>query len=195
MSPGKPKGDEPEEADEKAVGPTEEEPKQPVSAPESPAEKKPDWENSYKYLMADFENFRRRVEREREKAVNSATGKLLLRIIDLHDGVERAAASLPADATVIREGLNLLTRNLEALLKDEKIERLARVGETFAIDVHEAVGKVPPTADAPEGTVAVIVQQGYRGPGGILRPARVLVADESAAQGKGPVKEDESATT
>jgi molecular chaperone GrpE len=190
MSPGKSKEEETEVGDEKAAGPVEVEVKPVAPAPAAPEENKSDWENSYKYLMADFENFRRRVERERDKAVNFATGKLLLRIIDLHEGIERVAASLPAEAVTIRDGLHLLMKNLEALLKDEKVEPLAHVGEAFTIDVHEAVGKVPPTKEASEGTVAVIVQQGYRGPGGILRPARVLVADESAPTGKGSAKDD-----
>jgi molecular chaperone GrpE len=193
MSPGKPQQEDNDAGEEAAAKPVTDEVKPP--APEPPEEKKPDWETSYKYLLADFENFRRRVDREREKAVNFATGKVLLRIIDLHDGVERVASSLPTEAVKIREGLQLLLKNLEALLKDEKVEPLAHVGETFTIDVHEAVGKVPPTKEAPEGTVAVIVQQGYRGPGGILRPARILVADSSANAAKKPAKEDETVAT
>lgn len=165
--------------------PEEPEPANPRAAPPEPPTEggaepsREDWEKSYRYLLADFDNYRKRVEKEREAAVRQSQGRLLLRIIDLHEGIERVASALPKEAVSIREGLQMLLKNLDSLLKEESVEPLAQVGNPFQIDLHEAVGKAPAIPEMKEGSVAVIVQQGYRGPAGLLRPAKVLVAAPS----------------
>jgi molecular chaperone GrpE len=146
-------------------------------APKAPTAAAPDeWKTRYQYLMADFENFRRRVAKESETAVAGARGKLLLKVIGLHEGIEGALKTTPSDAGSMKEGLALVLRNFQSFLRDEGVEPVAKVGERFQPELHEAVGQQPPSAATPEGTVAVVVQQGYRGPGGLLRPAKVLVA-------------------
>ncbi len=173
-------------------------PPSPPPAPGAPAPPEaPDWERNYRYLLADFDNFRKRVEREREQAVRNAQGRLLLRIIDLHEGIERVTATLPREATPIREGLSLLIKNLDALLRNEGVEPLAQVGGVFSLETHEAVGSVPAPSGVAEGRIALIVQQGYRGPGGLLRPAKVLLAAAPAGTepaGPDEPKDDTSAT-
>ena len=140
-----------------------------------PAEEE-DWKKRYQYLLAEFENYRRRVQKETESAVGTAKGAILLRVIGLHEGIERALAGLPADAKALREGLSLVLKNMDGLLHDEGVEPVAAEGAPFQLELHEAVGKAPATEKAPEGSIAVVVQQGYRGPTGLLRPAKVLVA-------------------
>ena len=140
-----------------------------------------DWKTRYQYLMADFDNYRRRVQKETEGAVASARGRLLRRVIDLHDGIERALEALPAEARAMKEGHAMVMRNFDALLKDEGAEPVAQEAGRFQPDLHEAIGQVPTRPGLPEGTVGTVVQQGYRGPAGLLRPAKVLVASADAA--------------
>jgi molecular chaperone GrpE len=158
----------------------------PGSRPEPP--EKPDWETRYRYLLADFDNYRKRAQRELGQAVERAKGELLLRTIDLHEGIEKVLETLPSDSGALREGLELILRNFSEFLRSESVEPVARRGEPFHPGFHEAVGQIPATPEAPAGTVAVIVQQGYRGPSGLLRPAKVLVAEAPTAPENPPAE-------
>ncbi len=135
-----------------------------------------DWRSRYQYLLAEFDNYRRRVQRDTDAAVSSARGNVLLKVIGLHEGIEHALEALPSDAKALRDGLSLVLRNMDTLLRDEGVEPVASEGARFQPDLHEAVGQAPSGPRAPEGTVATVVQQGYRGRSGLLRPAKVLVA-------------------
>jgi len=137
-----------------------------------------DWATRFKYLYADFENFRRRAERERESLTRQSRGAMLrelLPIIEAFHGAARAAAELPGDHP-LRRGIELLDREWSTFLKHEGVEPIARVGGTFRPEEAVAVGDSSPSTEAPDGAIAEIVQQGYRFFGGILRPAKVIVA-------------------
>jgi molecular chaperone GrpE len=153
------------------------------SAPAPPATEKEtpepiDWETRYKYLLADFDNFRRRTERDRTAFRVEAEAGLLRRLLPLIEGFENAEASAKAlpPADPLRRGLELLGRELHAFLRSMGFVPVARVGQPFRPDEHEAVGETTASKDAGDGEVAEIVQQGYRFQGGLLRPAKVLVA-------------------
>jgi molecular chaperone GrpE len=148
------------------------------AAPEGPTE---DWATRYKYLLADFENFRRRTDRERESITRQARGGMLrelLPILEAFRSARVAAGHLPADDP-LRHGLELLDREWNTFLKHEGVAPIATVGELFRPDEEEAVGEAPAHEGAPRGTVAEVVQQGYRFFGGVLRPAKVIVAKDA----------------
>lgn len=155
-----------------------------------------DWETRFKYLLADFDNFRRRTERDRAGARIEAEGALLRRLIPLVEGFRQAEAagrSLPA-SDPLRRGLELLGHELETTLRSVGFAATAEVGEPFRPEEHEAVGEVPAPKGVPEGAIAEIVQQGYRFQGGLLRPAKVLVARASMGEGsvEHPTPEDKA---
>jgi molecular chaperone GrpE len=153
----------------------------PPAAPPAPAsEPKEDWETRYKYLFADFENFRRRTSKERETLTRQARAAMLRELLPLLEAFRAAAgasAHLPA-SDPLRRGLELLDREWATFLKREGVEPVAEVGRPFRADEAEAVGEAPAGTDAPDGTVREVVQQGYRFFGGLLRPAKVVVARE-----------------
>jgi molecular chaperone GrpE len=160
--------------------PREEPPKGAVAAPEAPAAAPvaEDWATRYKYLLADFENYRRRSERERETITRqSRAGMLreLLPIVEAFRTARNALNHLPASDPV-RRGLEILDREWMTFLKHEGVEPVATVGHPFRADEAEAVGDTSADEQHPDGTVAEIVQQGYRFFGGLLRPAKVVVA-------------------
>jgi molecular chaperone GrpE len=148
----------------------------PPEPSEAPSPETEDWKTRYHYLLAEFDNYRKRTQRELRAAAVAARAELLLRVIALHDGIERARDHLPPEAADLRQGLERVLENFRSLLDEEQLRPVGRVGEPFRPEEHEAVGSVPPTAQAPAGTVAAVVQEGYRGPNGLLRPAKVLVA-------------------
>ncbi len=146
------------------------------SAP--PPEPKEDWETRFKYLLADFENFRRRSAKEKEAATQQARGALLRELLPLVDAFQAASAAVErmAPADPVRKGLELLDREWGTFLRHEGVEPTVSVGQPFHAGEAEAVGEGPTTDGAPDGTVREVVQQGYRFFGGLLRPAKVIVA-------------------
>lgn len=145
---------------------------------EAVAEPAEDWGTRYKYLLADFDNFRRRVERDRESISRQARAGLvreLLPIIEAFRVARDSLAHLPVSDPV-RKGLDLLDREWATFLKREGVEPVATVGRPFRAEEAEAVGEAPPDPAHPDGAVVEVVQQGYRFFGGLLRPAKVIVA-------------------
>jgi molecular chaperone GrpE len=143
--------------------------------PVPPAE---DWATRYKYLLADFENYRRRSDRERETITRQSRAAMLrelLPILEAFRTAREALNHLPASDPV-RKGLELLDREWMTFLKHEGVGPVVSVGHTFRADEAEAVGDMPADDQHPDGTVAEVVQQGYRFYGGLLRPAKVIVA-------------------
>ena len=157
-------------------------PNPPPSQAEAPSEEPlppvDDWSVRYKYLLAEFDNFRKRVEREREFVRREARGRVLRELIPLYESFDRAleAAAHLGASNPLRRGLDLIQKEWKAFLLNHGIEPVARIGEAFHADEEEAVGERVADAHHPDGTVAEVVQQGYRSAEGLLRPAKVLVA-------------------
>ena len=162
----------------------------PPEAPPSPATE--DWETRFKYLLADFENFRKRISREQDRTRERARGELLRALLPLHEALEKARESVrrAPESDPVRRGLELLGKEWRSFLSGEGVEPVARLGEPFRAEEHEAVAEAPVSKEHPEGTVVEVVQQGYSYSGGILRPAKVVVARRHAdAAASGPVAE------
>jgi len=155
----------------------------PSAAAVAPPETKEDWETRFKYLFADFENFRRRTAKERELATQQARGALLRELLPLLEAFRAATGSVarlsPTDP--LRRGFELLDREWTTFLRHEGVEPVAEVGRPFHAGEAEAVGEAAASDAALDGMVHEVVQQGYRFFGGLLRPAKVIVA-----RGKGP---------
>lgn len=171
-------------AGEEKEGALEEAPKPKTSAePEPPAAPPPpppaeDWANRFKYLLAEFENFRRRTDREREGLRQAFRADIIRTLLPIHEGFQRARQAtdrLPASDPV-RRGIELLNQDWETFLRHERVTPVAAPGAAFHADDHEAVGEAPASKEHPDGTVVEVVQQGYRSSAGLLRPAKVIVA-------------------
>jgi len=154
----------------------------PSPAAVAPPEPKEDWETRFKYLLADFENFRRRTAKEREGATQQARAALLRELLPLIEAFRAATGSAGhlSATDPLRRGLELLDREWTTFLRHEGVEPVAEVGQPFRASEAEAVGEAPASDGAPEGTVREVVQQGYRFYGGLVRPAKVIVAREAA---------------
>ena len=171
----------PEESKTTPTPPAKEAPATPPPPPAPPktAETPPEpWEVRFKYLLADFENYRKRSEREREGFRAQVKAQLLRELLPILEAFEHARGAVeklpPSDP--LRKGLDLLGREWESFLRDEGLERVARPGGRFNPETHDAVAESVASEAAPEGSVAEVVQQGFRFPGGLLRPAKVVVA-------------------
>jgi molecular chaperone GrpE len=129
---------------------------------------------------ADFENYRRRAQKDMTAAETRGVAKLARELFGALDNLDRAlAATDGADAQTI-DGFRLVRDELLAGLARVGIEQYSPQGETFDPNEHEAMAQAP---GGEPGTVLEVYQPGFRHEGSVLRPARVVVAGGGEAQG------------
>ena len=127
-------------------------------------------------LAAEFDNYRKRVSRERVEQHDRAQASLVMRLLDVLDDMDRLSAEGgAASADSIREAIDLVDRKLRKELETAGVERIDPVGEPFDPSLHEAVSVVPPPRPDLDHTVSATFQTGYRFKGSLVRPARVQV--------------------
>ncbi len=125
---------------------------------------------------SDLENYRRRVERDRDQAVRLAKRELLLALVELADGFDRALVHIDDSPGSVAIGLHGMLRRLSSLLEAEGVRSFESVGERFDPNRHEAVATVRDSASA-RGTVVDEAARGYFWNDTLLRAARVRVAE------------------
>jgi molecular chaperone GrpE len=127
-------------------------------------------------LAAEFDNFRKRVARERLELTDRAQAALVMRLTDILDDVDRVAASDPATpAPNLLEAVLLVDKKLRKELEAAGLERVDPAGQPFDPALHEAVSVLPPPTPEHDHVVAATFQVGYRFKGSLVRPARVQV--------------------
>ena len=127
---------------------------------------------------AEFENFRRRIERERSDAYQRARVEVLVEFLPVVDNFERALSSLEnsgGDAEALRHGVELIHKQFKDALTKFGLEPVQAIGQTFDPHLHEAV-TIEPTDKHKENTVIEEFQRGYKIGDKLLRPAKVKVA-------------------
>jgi len=129
----------------------------------------------YLRALADFDNYRKRVERERSTADRSGKREVLRSLLDVLDNFDRAFSHIGNAPSSVSQGVQLLRRQILALLEAQGVLPLKSLGETFNPELHEAIGTVE-SEEVEPGAVADEVQRGYCWGDEVLRPARVRVA-------------------
>ena len=124
--------------------------------------------------QADYENLKRRTERERGDLVQVVKAGLMGQLLPLVDDLELALQADPdPDPTAWLEGLRLIQGKVVSALEAIGLQPIAAIGQPFDPRFHEGVGQVP----GQDGVVVTQVQKGYLLNGHVLRPARVLVGN------------------
>ena len=129
----------------------------------------------YLRALADHDNYRRRVERERASAARSGKREVILSLLEVIDGFDRALQHISDAPASVVEGVEALQRKLLGVLQAQGVTPLQSVGETFNPELHDAIGTVQ-SEELEPNTVAEELQRGYRWGDDLLRPARVRVA-------------------
>ncbi|HEX9724535.1 MAG TPA: nucleotide exchange factor GrpE [Vicinamibacteria bacterium] len=146
--------------------------------------------------QADFDNYRKRIEREQKEFVAYAASELVLEILPVLDNLERALESSPTGSPdQIRQGVEIIYRQLNDTLKKAGLREVDALGEDFDPHVHEAVARVD-SPDHREGEVLEVLQKGYFLKDRLLRPAMVRVGHnpalaESDEESESPGESDE----
>ena len=136
---------------------------------------------------ADFQNYKKRVDQERDENRRFAGVSLIINLLPIVDDFERAFGSLDpriADLTWL-DGMRLIYRKLVALLESAGVQPIKVEGESFDPHLHEAVAEV----EGPEGKIVGEVQRGYKLHDRVLRPAMVVVGKGSATGSESGVSE------
>jgi molecular chaperone GrpE len=125
-------------------------------------------------LQAEFENARKRAERERIADRDYATGKVVEQFLPVVDNFELAFKA-SASAEQLRSGVELIVKQMDEILRQLQVTPIPAVGEPFDPRLHEALGSVE-CDDVPDQHVAEEVRRGYKLRERLLRPALVRVA-------------------
>ena len=132
---------------------------------------------------ADFENTRRRLERDAQKTAQYATENLLKELLAVADSVElglKAALKPDAEVAALTEGMELTQRQVTSFLEKQGVTVLDPAGAAFNPDEHQAMSMIE-SADVAPNHVLAVMQKGYRLHDRLLRPAMVIVAKAPTA--------------
>lgn len=133
--------------------------------------------DKYLRLAAEYDNFRRRMIRERSEAATRGQAELVRQMTDALDDLARFAHLDPAatDAVTVVEGVDMVERKLHKALGAAGLEILNPINEQFDPALHEAIATEPAESAELDHTVSRVSQPGYVFNGQLLRPARVIV--------------------
>lgn len=129
-----------------------------------------------KYLQADFENYRKRVDKEMKDVAESAISGLVFRLLSVLDELELAIANAEAngESGVLLDGIRMVYKNLSSTLEKEGLRRIESLGKPFNPDLHEAVEKVQGKGN--KGDVVIEeIRKGFLFGNQVIRPCMVKV--------------------
>jgi molecular chaperone GrpE len=135
--------------------------------------------NKMKYLMADFDNYRKQMEKQLASKAESIKAELLLKFLNIRDDYLRALSvarqSKSEQGGVVIEGLEGILKNIDSLLASEGVREIEAVGTPFDPNVHDAIA-YSTHDDLAENTVTAEIRKGYMLNGRVLRPSLVEIS-------------------
>jgi molecular chaperone GrpE len=133
--------------------------------------------NKLKYMMAEFDNYRKQMEKQIDSKIESGKAELLLRFLSLRDDYLRAlemAKQSKSEAVVI-EGLEGILKNFDSLLKSEGVMEIETIGTPFDPNVHDVIG-FSHEEEIEENIITKEIRKGYMLNNKVLRPSLVLIS-------------------
>ena len=132
----------------------------------------------YMFLMAEFDNFRKRSVREKADLLKNAAERVLLGLLPIVDDFERGlAASQQEDAQAVRQGMELIYNKLIKYLESNGVKAMDSTGADFDPEIHEAIATIPAPSEDMKGKVIDTTQKGYMINDKVLRHAKVAVGE------------------
>jgi molecular chaperone GrpE len=134
--------------------------------------------NKMKYLMADFDNYRKQMEKQLASKAESIKAELLLKFLNIRDDYLRAlsvARQSKSEQGVVIEGLEGILKNIDSLLASEGVREIEAVGTPFDPNVHDAIA-YSTRDDLVENTVTAEIRKGFMLNGRVLRPSLVEIS-------------------
>jgi molecular chaperone GrpE len=146
--------------------------------------------NKLKYLMADFDNYRKQMEKQAATKTESAKAELLLKFLNIRDDYLRALSVARQDKSepVVIEGLEGILKNIDSLLASEGVREIETVGTPFDPNVHDAIAHSE-RDDVEENIVTSEIRRGYMLNSKVLRPSLVEIAKKIVKNSVSDTKE------
>ena len=136
-----------------------------------------DLEDMLKRRVAEFENFKRRTDKEKMELLEYGSIKLLMKFVDLLDDLKnaQAAANSSQDISAVLKGLEIINQKTEKLFAEEGVEQMnISIGDEFDVEKHEAMMRQP--SELPEGQITMVMQNGYTYKNKVIRYAKVATS-------------------
>jgi molecular chaperone GrpE len=133
-----------------------------------------DLNNKLTRLQADFQNFKKRSDREKEQSVNYGIEKIVKDLLPILDNFQRAVKTYENTESSFYQGIEMIEMQLLELLSSNSILEVAATGEKFDPNIHHAVSVVESELDSE--TIAEVLQKGYKLNDKVIRPAMVIVS-------------------
>ncbi len=155
---------------------------QPTAQAEAPAAndlqaKNDELKDKYVRLFADFDNYKKRVARERLELIKDASKDVIMNLLPILDDFERAlrAAETATEVAPVAEGMTLIQHKLIKNLEQKGLKAVNPKGEAFDAEYHEAITEIPAPTEDLKGKVVDVVEKGYYLNDRIIRYAKVVV--------------------
>lgn len=134
----------------------------------------------YLYLMADFDNYRKRTIKEKGEIIKNAAERILKELLPIVDDFERGldATKEATDGQEVRQGMELIYHKLVKLMESNGVKPIESTGKDFDSDLHDAIAKIPAPDEDSRGKVIDTTTKGYTLNDKVLRHAKVVVADK-----------------
>jgi len=145
----------------------------------TPEEKLAELNDKYLRLYADFDNYRKRVSKERLDLLKYAGEDVLKLLIPVMDDFERAmkAASQATDIETIKQGEQLIYNKFKTLFSQSGLAEMNATGKVFDPELHDAVTNIPAPSEDMKGKVVEEIEKGYWLSGKVIRHAKVIVGN------------------
>lgn len=134
--------------------------------------------DKYLRLFSEFDNYRKRTNKERLDLMNTASAQIIIDLLPVLDDFDRALVAMESGSASDQsyvEGTKLIFNKLKGILEKRGLESMKSIGETFDTDFHEALTNIPaPTPDL-KGKVVDEIEKGYMLKGKVIRYAKVVV--------------------
>ncbi|MBC7112692.1 MAG: nucleotide exchange factor GrpE [Candidatus Methanomethyliales bacterium] len=162
-----------------------------MAALEEEKKRSEDYLNRLKYMQADFENFRKRMDRQMEEIRRQSSERIVLGLLDIVDELEMAIKNARSSGSVetLIDGVEMTLKKLKKVLAGEGVSQIECVGKPFDPSVHEVACVVEGDSD---GIVLEEVRKGYVMGGRVIRPSVVKISKKSSSTQKEPESENET---
>ena len=160
--------------DEEEQSEKEETPEDKIAALQAELEKS---QKEYLFLMAEFDNYRKRTVKEKAELIKNGGEKAMLGLLPVIDDFERAidAIDKSSDVEGLKEGVDLIYNKFMKYLESQQVKPMESTGTDFDADIYEAVTTFPAPDESMKGKVIDTVQKGYTINEKVLRHAKVVV--------------------
>ena len=132
----------------------------------------------YMFLMAEFDNFRKRTIKEKAEIIRNATEKAMKDLLPVVDDFERGLSAMAetTDAAAVKEGMDLIYNKFIKYLEQNGVKAIESTGTDFDTELHEAIAMVPSPDESQKGKVIDTVMKGYTLNDKVIRHSKVAVA-------------------